>query len=91
MGLAMTFQAQELALTVEQADAYAIAAQDVMAHYDMGTTAKTMAWVNLMGAMGAIYWDKFKQVSARKSAEKAARVASSSASNFIPRANMGAV
>lgn len=89
MGLAMTFQAQELALTNEQADAYAIAAQDVLSHYDTGATAKTMAWVNLMAAMGGIYWTKFQQVANRKNAERAARVAAVNPN--ISRAQMGAV
>jgi hypothetical protein len=87
MGLAAAFSASELALTEQQAEAYAAAASDVMSHYDMGATAKTIAWVNLLAAMGGIYWQKIGQISARKAGEKAARV-KAAVSPLIPRTDM---
>lgn len=94
-GLAAAFNAPELALTQDQADAYARAASDVMSHYDMGATAKTIAWVNLVTAMGGIYWGKLSAIAARKASEKAQKVRSNGAANpldsLIPRASMGMV
>ena len=89
-GLAGAFNAPELALTSDQAQAYAMAASDVLQYYDTGATAKTIAWVNLLSAMGGIYYTKFAQINQRKAAERAAKVRELN-SGTVPRSAMGVV
>lgn len=90
-GLAGAFNAPELALTQEQADVYAAAASDVLSYYDTGATAKTIAWVNLLSAMGGIYYNKITQISSRKAVERAQKVREQAVQNSVPRAAMGVV
>lgn len=85
---ASVFGASELALTEDQAAVYAVAAQDVLSHYDVGATAKTIAWVNLVGIMVGVYGTKMSEIAKRKAAEKAARVKAANNSQLVPRADM---
>ena len=87
MGVAAALSSSELMLSSTEADAYAIAVSDVMSHYDTGATAKTMSWINLVGAVGGIYWGKMAAVGKRKAGEKAAQVQAGT----ISRASMGQI
>ncbi len=80
MVAASMFSASELALTETQAEAYAKATSEVLKFYDLGTTAKAMAWGNLIMAMGGIYYTKITQISQRKAADRAKQVQASRAS-----------
>lgn len=62
----MALQAPEFQLKEEEAEAYAKAVASVARHYDMGASAKTLDWFNLLTTMGSIYGVRVMEVVARR-------------------------
>lgn len=73
--LAMQTKTPELAITEDEGKALMRAAQNVMRHYSVQTTQKTLDWVAFLGAAGGMYGTRLFAISVRRSAERAAKAA----------------
>lgn len=65
--LAMNLQTPELAISDEEGKQFMGAAQNVMRHYSVQTTQKTLDWIALFGSAGAIYAPRVVAIRMRKS------------------------
>jgi hypothetical protein len=78
--LAAFVNVREFALEDEEARKLSEAAKDVMRHYPIGFSEKTLAWVNL-GVVGCgVYGTRFMAYQMRKGAERKERMATVPAS-----------
>ena len=59
----------ELALTNEEGEAFMKACQNVMRHYSVHTTQKTIDWISLFGVAGGIYGTRVAAIIVRKRGE----------------------
>lgn len=66
-------KAPELELTEAEAKQYAEGVALVARHYDVGASAKTLDWFNLMTTMGSIYGMRAIAIAARRRAEREGR------------------
>ena len=66
MMLAHLTQIAEIQLHPEEARAVAQAASNVMRHYDVRTTQKTMDWGNLLIALGTVYGPRVVVIAANR-------------------------
>lgn len=64
---------KELELDDDEARKLSEASKEVLKHYPLGVSEKTLAWVNLTVVAGGIYGIRFMAWNVRKSAEKRAR------------------
>ena len=53
--LAMQTKTPEIAITEQEGQAFVNAAQNVLRHYSVETTQKTLDWIALIGCAGGIY------------------------------------
>jgi hypothetical protein len=65
---------REFALDPDESAQFADAAKEVMRHYPIGLSEKTLAWINLAIVGGGIYGTRFMAYNLRKSAERKARI-----------------
>lgn len=63
----------ELAIEPDEGIAFMQAAQNVLRHYSVQTTQKTLDWIAFAGVAGGIYLTRGVAISNRRAAEKAAR------------------
>jgi hypothetical protein len=68
--LAMRTGNPELMVEPEEAKAFMKAAQNVMRHYDVKTTQKTLDWIAFAGCCGSIYGTRAFAIAARKAGER---------------------
>lgn len=61
----------ELQMSDDEGKQFMLAAQNVMRHYSVETTQKTLDWIALFGTAGGIYGTRFAAYQMRKNAEKA--------------------
>jgi hypothetical protein len=73
--LAMQTKTPELMISEQEGKDFMKAAQNVMKHYSVQSTQKTLDWVAFLGVAGGIYGTRIFAVSVRKSAERAADTA----------------
>ena len=69
-GLGIMLKAPELELSDDEAKQYAKGVAMVARHYDMGASAKTLDWFNLMTTMASIYGVRVIAIAARRKAER---------------------
>jgi len=62
----------ELILTDEEASGFLIAAQNVMRHYSVEATQKTLDWVALFGCVAGIYGPRAVKIKMRRDEEREA-------------------
>lgn len=65
---------KEIELSEEEAGKLSQASKEVLKHYPLGVSEKTLAWVNLAIVGGSIYGTRFMAYNIRKSAERKARI-----------------
>lgn len=71
--LAEMTKTPELALSMEEGDAFMTSAQNVMRHYSVETTQKTLDWIAFGGvAVGQIYGPRLVALAMRKREESKA-------------------
>lgn len=70
--LAMQTKTPELAITEQEGKDFTRAAQNVLRHYSVQTTQKTLDWVAFLGVTAGMYGTRAFAISARHAAEKAA-------------------
>lgn len=70
--LAMQTKTPELAVSEQEAKDFTKAAQNVMRHYSVQTTQKTLDWIAFVGVTAGIYGTRIFAISVRKQAEKPA-------------------
>jgi hypothetical protein len=58
--------APELAITEDESKQFLKAAQNVMRHYSVQTTQKTLDWIALVGVTTAIYAPRFAAIAFRR-------------------------
>lgn len=71
--MSLALSAPEMELTEAEAEQYAKSVGTVARHYDMGASAKTLDWFNLLTTMGAIYGVRVMQIANRRKDERAGR------------------
>lgn len=71
--LAMRTNIPELAITEQEGKAFMASAQNVMRHYSVETTQKTLDWVSFVGCVGSMYGTRFLAIVNRRSSEKPLR------------------
>lgn len=69
-GLSIVVKAKELELTQDEARAYAESVAMVARHYDVGASAKTLDWFNLLTTMGSIYGLRVMMIAERRRRER---------------------
>lgn len=69
----------ELELSQAESDALATSAQNVMKHYNIKTSQKTVDWANLLMTMGVVYGGRISQINERSKREKRERRAAAQA------------
>jgi len=67
-GLGILLAAPELNLSDEEAAQFADAAVNVAKHYDVGASAKALAWTDLAMVAGSIYGVRVMQIMGRRKA-----------------------
>lgn len=74
--LAERTETPELAMTEPEAKQFMVAAQNVMRHYSVETTQKTLDWIAFAGCAAGIYGPRFAaiQINKRKKPGKIAAV-----------------
>lgn len=65
----------ELAMDMEEGDRFFKAAQNVMRHYSVDTTQKTVDWIAFAGVVATIYGSRFGAFMVRKRMEAEPRTA----------------
>lgn len=68
--LAERMDAPELAITEQEGKDFMTSVQNVMRHYSVETTQKTLDWVALMGTASGIYVPRIAAVSMRRKMSK---------------------
>lgn len=63
----------EIAISEEEGKAFMDAAQNVMRHYSVETTQKTLDWLALIGTGSAMYMPRIAAIGMRKRASKGPR------------------
>lgn len=71
-GLGILLSAPEMNLSPEEAHEFADAAVNVAKHYDVGASAKALAWTDLAMVAGSIYGVRVMQIMGRKQPGRAA-------------------
>lgn len=61
----------ELAVSKEEGDAFMLAAKNVMRHYSVTATQKTIDWIAFTGTVGGIYGTRIASYSMRRRDERA--------------------
>lgn len=69
--LAQTLGVEEIAITDDEGKAFLGAAKNVMRHYNVQTTQKTMDWIALVGVAATIYAPRIAAIGMRKRSERA--------------------
>ena len=69
--LAQSLSTPELMISPDEGRDFTKACQNVMRHYSVQTTQKTMDWIALFGVSAAIYGPRFVAISANKRANRA--------------------
>lgn len=64
--LAMATKTPELQIDPQEGEAFMRCAQNVMRHYSVETTQKTLDWIALMGCAGTMYGTRFVAIANRK-------------------------
>jgi hypothetical protein len=70
--LAMQTRTPELMITEQEGRDFTRAAQNVMRHYSVQTTQKTLDWIALGGVTVGMYGTRVYAISARRAGERAA-------------------
>lgn len=70
--LAVMTKTPELAITEQEGRDFTKSAQNVLRHYSVQTTQKTLDWLAFMGVTAGMYGTRAFAISMRKGAEKAA-------------------
>ncbi len=70
--LAMQTKTPELAITEQEGKDFTKAAQNVLRHYSVQTTQKTLDWVAFLGVTAGMYGTRAFAISARHAQERAA-------------------
>lgn len=73
MMLAQRANCPELAIGMDEGAAFMAAAQNVLRHYSVQTTQKTLDWVAFAGIAGGMYLTRGVAISNRLAAERAER------------------
>jgi hypothetical protein len=68
--LAMRTHTPELQMSEDEAKAFARATQNVMRHYDVQTTQKTLDWISFAGITAGIYGTRALAISERVKEER---------------------
>lgn len=68
--LAMQTKTPELALHPDEGAAFMAAAQNVMRHYSVETTQKTLDWIAFASCVGGMYGSRAMAIAARRGMEK---------------------
>lgn len=76
VALAMRTGTPELMMTEEEAKGFMKSAQNVLRHYSVQTTQKTLDWIAFVGAAGSIYGTRAFAIAARRAGERQAKEAS---------------
>jgi hypothetical protein len=71
--LAMQTKTPELAIEPVEAASFMKAAQNVLRHYSVQTTQKTLDWIAFLGVAGGMYGTRAFAISARLAAERATK------------------
>lgn len=71
--LAAQTNTPELMLQEDEAKAFMKAAQNVMRHYSVAATQKTLDWISFAGVAGGMYGTRFFAISMRRKMEAAER------------------
>jgi hypothetical protein len=67
--IAMRTQTPELAITEDEGKAFMKSAQNVLRHYSVQTTQKTLDWVAFLGVAAGMYGTRAFAISVRRQAE----------------------
>lgn len=70
--LAQRTNTPELAIGMDEGEAFMRAAQNVLRHYSVETTQKTLDWIAFAGVAGTMYGTRAVAISNRRAAERAA-------------------
>lgn len=70
-GVGILLGAPEIQLTQEEAKEFADAAVNVAKHYDIGASAKALAWTDLAMVAGSIYGVRVMQIVGKKQTARA--------------------
>ena len=73
--LAQVTETPEIAITEDEGKAFTKASQNVMRHYSVQTTQKTLDWIALIGVAASIYGPRLAAVGIRKRSEKEPKTA----------------
>lgn len=71
--LAMQTGVAELAISDDEGKAFTVSAQNVLRHYSVETTQKTLDWIAFFGTAGAIYLPRIASVAMTRKANKPER------------------
>lgn len=72
--LAALVNVRELELSEDEARKLSDASKEVLKHYPLGVSDKTIAWVNLAVIAGGVYGTRIMAYNVRRGAERRARV-----------------
>lgn len=68
--LAANLEAPELAISEDDGKAFMRSAQNVMRHYSVETTQKTLDWIAFIGTVSGMYAPRITAVAVRRRAER---------------------
>lgn len=71
--LAAQTNTPELAISEQEGKDFTKAAQNVMRHYSVQTTQKTLDWISFAGVCAGMYGTRFLAISVRKKMERGAK------------------
>lgn len=75
MMLANVSETPEWMITPDEGNDFMKAAQNVMRHYSVQSTQKTLDWISLFGVAGGMYGTRVAAISIRKRREKTVKPA----------------
>ncbi len=73
--LAQVTETPEIAITEDEGKAFTKASQNVMRHYSVQTTQKTLDWIALFGVTASIYGPRIAAIGIRKRSEREPKTA----------------
>ncbi len=73
--LAQVSETPELQVTEDEGKAFMKASQNVMRHYSVQTTQKTLDWIALFGVTASIYGPRIAAIGIRKRSEREPKTA----------------